>query len=85
MPPHLSHLLQPLDVGCFSVLKRLYGRLIEGYVRNGLNYIDRLDFLQAFYAVYRGSMSLANIQSSFAATGLVPYDPERVFSKLHTQ
>jgi hypothetical protein len=30
-------------------------------------------------------MSLADIQSSFAATGLVPYDPERVLLKLHTQ
>ena len=25
MPPHTSHLLQPLDVGCFSPLKRSYG------------------------------------------------------------
>jgi hypothetical protein len=25
MPPHSSHLLQPLDVGCFSPLKRAYG------------------------------------------------------------
>ncbi|KAF1924141.1 CENP-B protein, partial [Didymella exigua CBS 183.55] len=24
MPPHSSHLLQPLDVACFSPLKRLY-------------------------------------------------------------
>jgi hypothetical protein len=24
MPPHLSHLLQPLDVGCFAPLKRAY-------------------------------------------------------------
>ena len=30
-------------------------------------------------------MNTANIHSSFAATGLVPYDPERVLSKLHTQ
>lgn len=29
MPPHSSHLLQPLDVGCFSVLKRSYGRLVS--------------------------------------------------------
>jgi hypothetical protein len=27
-------------------------------------------------------MSLANIQSSFTATGLVPYDPKRMLSKL---
>lgn len=29
MPPHSSHLLQPLDVGCFTVLKRAYGELVE--------------------------------------------------------
>lgn len=25
MPAHTSHLFQPLDVGCFAVLKRSYG------------------------------------------------------------
>ena len=76
--PYSSHLLQSLDVGCFAVLKRLYRRQIDGYIRNGLNHIDKADFLEVYYAVYIQSMSLANIQSSFAATGLVPYDPERV-------
>jgi hypothetical protein len=54
-------------------------------MRNGVNHIDKPDFLQVFYAAHTEAMSLANIQSSFAATGLVPYDPERVVSKLHTQ
>jgi len=85
MPPHSSHLLQPLDVGCFAVLKQSYGRQIEGYMRNGVNHIDKPDFLRAFHAARTEAMTLANIQSSFAATGLVPYNPERVLSKLHTQ
>jgi hypothetical protein len=29
MPPHSSHLLQPLDVGCFAPLKLAYGRQAE--------------------------------------------------------
>ena len=29
MPAHSSHLLQPLDVGCFSPLKKAYGKLVE--------------------------------------------------------
>ena len=29
MPPHSSHLLQPLDVGVFGPLKRAYGKLTE--------------------------------------------------------
>jgi hypothetical protein len=37
MPPHLSHLLQPLDVGCFSPLKRAYSREIEALIRHYIN------------------------------------------------
>jgi hypothetical protein len=85
MPPHSSHLLQPLDVGYFAVLKRLYGQQIEGYMRNGVNHINKPDFLHAFYTARTEAMTPANVQSSFAATGLVPHDPERVLSKLHTQ
>ena len=29
MPAHSSHLLQPLDIGCFAVLKRSYSRMVE--------------------------------------------------------
>jgi hypothetical protein len=85
MPPHSSHLLQPLDVGCFAVLKQSYGRQIEGYMRNRVNHINKPDFLHAFHTARTEAITLANIQSSFAATGLVPYDPERVLLKLHTQ
>ena len=38
LPPHSSHLTQPLDVGCFSVLKRAYGRQIEDFIRAYLPY-----------------------------------------------
>ncbi|OHW89500.1 putative transposase, partial [Colletotrichum incanum] len=33
MPPHSSHELQPLDVGCFSPLKYSYGKEIEKMMR----------------------------------------------------
>jgi hypothetical protein len=85
MPPHSSHLLQPVDVGFFAVLKRSYGRQIKGYMWNRVNHIDKQDFLEAFFAARTESLTPANIYSSFAATGLVPYDPERVLSKLNTQ
>ena len=84
MPPHSSHLLQPLDVGCFSVLKRSYGRQIETLIRNGVHHIDKQDFLEAYCTARIETMNQSNIHSSFAATGLVPYDPDRVLSKLHT-
>ncbi|USP76146.1 plasma membrane calcium-transporting atpase 2 [Curvularia clavata] len=48
MPPHTSHLLQPLDVGCFSPLKRVYGREIEELARQGVYHIDKIDFLTVY-------------------------------------
>jgi hypothetical protein len=45
MPSHSSHLLQPLDVRCFTVLKRAYGRFVSDLARTGYNHIDKLDFL----------------------------------------
>jgi hypothetical protein len=85
MPAHSSHLLQPCDVSFFAVLKRLYGQQIQGYMRRGVNHIDNQDFLQAYLIARTEAATIANIQSGFAATGLVPHDPERVLSKLCTQ
>lgn len=82
MPPHSSHLLQPLDVGCFSPLKASYGRQVENQMRLGINHVDKEDFLGLYLTAHREALSKANIQSGFAATGLVPYNPERVLSTL---
>ena len=46
MPPHASHLLQPLDVGCFGPLKQIYRRLVEQRSRLRYNHINKLDFLK---------------------------------------
>jgi hypothetical protein len=83
MPAYSSHLLQPLDVGCFAVLKRAYGRLVENQVRLGYNHIDKFDFLMAYPEARADTFRLETIQNSFAAAGLSPIDPKRVLSKLN--
>jgi hypothetical protein len=65
MPPHSSHLLQPLDVGCFSPLKRAYSREIEALIRHHINHITKLEFLPAFKAAFNRSFTAANICSAF--------------------
>jgi hypothetical protein len=84
MLPHSLHLLQPLDVGCFAVLKRQYERQIEGLMRNSVNHIDKHDFLEAYYNARKETMNQANISSSFVATRVVLYDLDRVLTKLNT-
>jgi hypothetical protein len=82
MPPHSSHLLQPLDVGCFGPLKVAYGKQIEGLMRAHITHIAKEDFFPAFYAAHQSAMIEQNIRGGFRGAGLVPFDPENVVSKL---
>ena len=85
MPPHSSHLLQPLDVGCFSPLKRAYSREIEALIRHHINHITKLEFLPAFKAAFERSFTSDNICSAFRGAGLVPLQPDVVLSQLDVQ
>ncbi|KAK4118270.1 hypothetical protein N657DRAFT_694519 [Parathielavia appendiculata] len=48
MPPHSSHKLHPLDVGCFGPLKQAYCRQIEDLMRMHITHVSKLEFLYAF-------------------------------------
>ncbi|KAM4061786.1 DDE superfamily endonuclease [Hirsutella rhossiliensis] len=85
MPAHSSHLLQPLDVGCFSPLKTIYGRKVQEKMLAGIHHIDKQDFLPMYLDARRQALSPSNIRSGFMATGLFPFDPNRVLSRLQVQ
>jgi len=96
MPAHSSHLLQPLDVGCFSPLKRAYGGQIEDLMPARVSHITKADFFPAFKtafhatfteqnikAGFRGAtFTEQNIKAGFRGVGLSPFDPESVMSEL---
>jgi hypothetical protein len=82
MPPHSSHILQRLDVGCFSPLKQAYGRQIEKRMRAGTTHIAKDDFFPAFFAAFQGSITESNVQGGFRGAGLHPWDPESVITRL---
>jgi hypothetical protein len=82
MPPHSSHLLQPLNVGCFSPLKTAYGRQAENLMRNKITHITKTEFLPCFIAAHNASITKSNIQGGFRGAGLVPHNPEAVLSKI---
>jgi hypothetical protein len=85
MPPHSSHILQPLDVSCFAVLKQRYGRAVEAQMRVGINHVDKDDFLTLYQEIRPAVFGSGTIQSGFRATGIVPFDPDQVLSELHVQ
>ncbi|EAU30143.1 conserved hypothetical protein [Aspergillus terreus NIH2624] len=82
MPAHASHLLQPLDVGVSSPLKKAYGKLLEDRMAAGNNSIDKEDFLSLYPDAHKQVFTSANICSGFRGAGLKPLNPEHVLLKL---
>jgi hypothetical protein len=85
MPLHLSHILQPLNVGYFALLKQAYKKELRGLADNYIYHINKKAFLATFRLVFNRAFSKDNILSSFRATSLVPHNLEVVLSKLEVK
>ncbi|KAH5821610.1 hypothetical protein HBI93_105910 [Parastagonospora nodorum] len=70
MPPHSSHLLQPLDVEL---------------MRNWITHITKLKFLPCFKRAFDAAITPSNIQGGFQGAGLVLFDLERVILALNVR
>ena len=75
LPPHSSYLTQPLDVGCFSVLVKIYGNEIGLFIRARITYIAKPEFFLTFKAAFYNSLSKENVLGGFRGSRLIPYDP----------
>jgi hypothetical protein len=81
-PPHLTHILQPLDVGCFQPLKWYHGRSLDYASRSGATEINKADFLSTIDEIRRLTFTSNTIKSGWRRTGLHPWDPEKVVTPL---
>jgi hypothetical protein len=82
MPPHSSHLLQPLDIACFAPLKKAYGREISDLISAYINHVTKVEFLCSFIKAHNTSFTPENIQAGFRGAGLVPFNPDSIIEKL---
>jgi hypothetical protein len=71
MLAYLLHLLQPLNVTYFALLKRRYSNIILGLARNCTSYISKETFLPAFKTTFKQSITKENIRAGFRGAGLV--------------
>jgi hypothetical protein len=83
MPPYSSYLLQPLDVGCFSPLKRVYSDKINSLSQYSTKKIKKEAFLLAFKAAFKKLIIKENICAGFRGARLVLYNLEAVILKLN--
>ena len=81
MPPHSSHILQPLDLAAFSPTKRLY--------RSHINELSQIDdaapvkkarFLICYYKARLEGLNTSNIEAGWMAAGIYPWNPSKPLS-----
>jgi len=86
LPPHTTHLTQPLDRGCFGPLKTAWRSACHDYMRkNPGKVISKFSFNTVFSEAYKKSMIMDNIISSFRVTGIYPLDKSKVLDKCSVQ
>jgi hypothetical protein len=83
-PPHATHRLQPLDVGCFAPLATYYSQNLERFTVNseGFTRLQKRDFFHLFFPAWQKAFTEKNVASSWRGVGLFPLDPDVVLGQL---
>ena len=70
-PPHVTDVLQPLDVACFGPLKRRWELLLQERVNTygAKSNLTKRDFVNQLCKIWKEGMNSTNIINGFASTG----------------
>ncbi|KAJ6086156.1 hypothetical protein N7486_010669 [Penicillium sp. IBT 16267x] len=82
LPPHSSHLLQPLDVGVFSAYKHWHSEWVYDATVSGYEKITKDDFLSAIAQIRQKTFKPSTIKLGFRLTGLWPINPSLIIDSL---
>ena len=83
LPPHATHILQPLDNGAFGVLKQHWSKACHRYCsKNPGKVVNRYNFCEVFHSAWVEGMAMRNVIASFRATGIYPPARDLVLSQI---
>jgi len=82
LPSHTSHKLQPCDVAVFAPLKVAYREQADRLERGGVNTISKQHFTSLYSPARAIAFTPKNIKAGFAASGLIPLNPDRVLRSM---
>lgn len=79
LPPHTSHLTQPLDVGVFGPMKGMYNKECQLYMqKNPGIHITKYQIAELTARPYMRAMSPENLTSAFRKTGIHPINKDMI-------
>jgi hypothetical protein len=72
LPAHVSHVLQPLDLSIFSLLKQAYRKNVQNLIQlDDTAPIKKFRFIQIYDRARRSVLSSRTIREGWKAAGLV--------------
>ena len=76
LPPHVTDLLQPLDICCFGPLKREWEKVLNKRINvmGPRESISKSTFVDLLASVWYTGLSPENVKAGFRATGIYPVD-----------
>lgn len=76
LPAHTSHVLQPMDVGCFGPFEKVYNAISHKYMRDHCGAtITRNNICPIACKAYVVALSPQNLQAAFSKSGIHPFNP----------
>ena len=79
LPPHTTHLAQPLDRSCFSPLKSAWNQECFLYMSTHPGQvINRFNFMEIFSLAWIRGMTSSNVIAGFQATGVYPLNRKAI-------
>lgn len=82
LPPHTSHVLQPLDVSCFAPLKRALAKHADALSRLDTGRTTRAQWVEMYQLARQEAFTAKTIAAGFRKTGLYPISAIEVLSGL---
>jgi hypothetical protein len=82
IPSHTSHKLQPCDIAVFGPLKAAYRDEVERLERGGVGTIGKEHFTYLYKPARERALTSRNIKAGFKASGLFPFNPDRVLTDM---
>ena len=75
LPPHTTHLSQPLDKGVFASLKMHWREVCHDFLtRHPGRVVTRYDFCALFSKAWSESVTIKNVIAGFRTTGVFPFN-----------
>jgi len=82
LPPHTSHLTQPLDVGVFGPLKKAMASELAPLIGTGIARLLKVEWLTAFVQAHTRVFNPENISGGFCGAGIFPLDSSKVHGRI---